>query len=186
MNLGNYSSGNFDRGRSRLIEAFWIVSSAIVFARVVPVSRIRVFLLRLFGARVGLNVVIRSSVKIKFPWRLHVGDNVWIGESVWIDNLAPVSIGNNTCISQGVYFCTGNHDWSSPTFNLKTGPITIGSKAWIAAKAVLGPGVNIGDGAVVCLGSIVTSDIAPWVVWSASPNTVTQSRNILPSCRNGE
>ena len=70
-------------------------------------SRIKVFFLRLFGAKVGHNITIKPAVNIKYPWRLSIGNNVWIGENVWIDNLANVSIEDNVCLSQEAFLLTG-------------------------------------------------------------------------------
>lgn len=116
-------------------------------------------LLRCFGARVGSGVVIKPHVRVKFPWRLALYDSCWIGESVWIDNLADVIIGSNSCLSQGVYLCTGSHRWDISTFDLQTAPIVIHDGVWICAKAVIGPGVTIAEGAVVLLGSVVTQNV---------------------------
>ena len=69
-------------------------------------------MLTMFGARIGANVVLKPNIRVKFPWRLRIDDNSWVGQDVWIDNLAQVDIGSDTCISQGAYLCTGSHDWS--------------------------------------------------------------------------
>ncbi len=176
MKLNNYSSENFTRGRSKFIEAVWIISRTIVFSHFVPSSAARVWLLRLFGAHIGQGVVVKPGVNVKFPWRLEIGDHVWLGEGVWIDNLTLVSVGDNTCISQGAYLCTGSHNWKSESFDLITKPISIGSKVWIAARASIGPGVTIGEGSVVCMGCIVTGDVAPWMVLSQSHAPILKPR----------
>ena len=109
----------------------------------------------------GRGVVVKPGARIKFPWRLSIGDHSWIGEDAWIDNLAPVAIGADCCLSQGAYLCTGSHDWSRPSFDLLTKPIVVHDGAWIAARAVVGPGVTVGEGAVLCLGSTATRDLTP-------------------------
>ena len=91
----------------------------------IPGSAHRCFLLRAFGAKIGRGVNIKPRVKVKFPWRLIVGNHSWIGEAVWIDNLAEVEIGANCCVSQGAYLCTGSHDWNSRKFTLITKPIRV-------------------------------------------------------------
>ena len=100
------------------------------------------------------------------PWRLIVGDFSWIGEDVWIDNLSMVQIGNNVCISQGVYFCTGNHNFKKVSFNLSCKSIIIDSESWIGSKTIIGPGNKIGRGSVVKMGSIITEDIPPQSIFS--------------------
>jgi putative colanic acid biosynthesis acetyltransferase WcaF len=134
--------------------------------------------LRRFGATIGRGVVIKPGVRIKFPWRLELGDNTWLGEAAWIDNLAPVRIGNDVCISQGAYLCTGSHDWKSEQFDLIVKPISIGAKVWIAARAIIGPGVTIGEGAVVPLGCVVTVEVPPWVIYTQTSNPLLKPRNM--------
>jgi putative colanic acid biosynthesis acetyltransferase WcaF len=158
------------------VEALWIVVQWLFVACDLPGSAHRKFLLRLFGAQVGRGVVIKAGVRIKFPWRLKVGDHSWIGEQVWIDNLALVRIGSNACISQGAYLCTGSHDWSTPTFNLIVKAITIGDGAWIAAQSTVGPGVTVGEGAVLGLGSTTSKDLEPWCVYSGAPAKFVKKR----------
>ena len=93
------------------------------------------------------------------PWKLIIDDFSWIGEDTWIDNVEIVKISKNVCISQGVYFCTGNHNYKLPTFDLISKPINIESNVWIGAKSTIGPGNTIGMGSVITIGSVVTQDI---------------------------
>ncbi len=167
--LADYSAPQFSRGRPAVFEALWLVVQSLFVASWLPGSGQRRLLLRLFGARIGKGVVVKQRVRVKFPWRLAIGDNTWIGEDVWIDNLAPVTIGADCCLSQGAYLCTGSHDWSRSSFDLITKPIVIGDGAWIAARAIVGPGVSVGEGAVLGLGSTATRDLAPWQVHLGVP-----------------
>jgi len=137
-------------------------------------------LLGAFGATVGKGVQIKPGVRVKFPWRLEIGDHSWIGEDVWIDNLAPVTIASNCCISQRVYLCTGSHDWSRPTFDLIVRPIHIKQAAWIAACSTVGPGVTVGEGAVLALGSVATHDLEPWTIYTGIPAKPVRKREIKP------
>src|SRR5258706_4079533 len=132
----------------------------IAFASANPFNGTRVAALRIFGARLGARVVIKPGVKVKFPWRLSVGDYSWIGEDVWIDNLAAVNVGAHSVISQGAYLCTGNHDWRRESFDLMTAPIEIGNEVWIAAKAIIGPGGSISDRTIVTLRTIVNQGVS--------------------------
>ena len=173
MDLSRYSARNFDRGASRWKEALWHAVKCLVFQNPIPIpSRIRVALLRAFGARVGRGVVIRSNVNIKFPWRLEIGDHVWLGEEVAILSLAPVKIGSNVCISQRAHLCTGSHDHRSDTFDLIVRPIEVGSGVWVAAQAFIAPGVKLGDGSVVGAGSVVLKDVPPGCVVRGNPASV--------------
>ena len=112
-------------------------------------SKLRVFLLRCFGAKIGTGVVIRSGVNVTFPWRLTVGDHCWIGEDVTILSLAEVAIGDHCCLSQRAFLCTGSHDFRKESFDLITKPITVGAHSWIAAGAFLSPGVSVPEGTMV-------------------------------------
>jgi len=158
--LARYDNGGFDPGRGIAWRLLWYLVSSLLFeSAFFPLSSPKRILLRLFGAKIGCGVVIKPHVKIKYPWRLSVGRNSWIGEEVWIDNLAEVQIGSNVCLSQGVYLCTGSHDHRKPTFDLITRPITLEDGTWICAKAILLPGVTVESGAVVGTGSVVVKDV---------------------------
>ena len=113
--------------------------------------------------------MIKPGVRVKYPWLFEAGENCWLGEDRWIDNLAPVKLGSNVCVSQGAYFCTGNHDWSDPSFGLIVRPIHVGDGAWIGAKAVIGPGAEIGECAVVAAGSVVSRRIPALEIYGGNP-----------------
>lgn len=179
LRLDLFDSSDFDRGRPAWIELAWIVLQGLLVSSWIPGSRHRVWALRMFGARVGRGVVIKPGVRVKFPWRLTIAEHTWIGEDAWIDNLAPVMIGSHVCISQGAYLCTGSHDWSSERFDLVTRPISIRDFAWIGARAVLGPGVVVGQGAVLSLGSTAAKPLDPWTVYQGTPALPVRVR-ILP------
>lgn len=167
MHLDRFDNKDFDRGASRLKEGLWNAVSGILFKSWLPGSVWRVLLLRLFGADIREGVVIKPHVRIKFPWRLSIGQHSWIGEGAWIDNLAKVTIGSNVCISQGVYICTGTHDWSKDSFDLMVQPIEVGDGAWICAKAVLAPGCVVGEGAVVAMNQLATGQVEQWTIRKA-------------------
>src|SRR5712664_198944 len=126
VNLGGFSNSSFDRGAGAFKEALWLVASLILF-RLCPfsLSPLKRAVLRGLGAQIGRGVVIKPQVKITFPWKLAVGDHVWLGEECWLLNLDRIVIGNNVCISQRAFLCTGNHNYSSPTFDLMVKPIIV-------------------------------------------------------------
>lgn len=146
-----------------------MVRACVFQSRLPWPSGIKVRLLRLFGARIGSGVVIRSRVNVSFPWRLTIGDHSWIGDEVLILSLADVSIGANVCISQRAFLCTGSHDHRKPTFDLITKPIRIDDGAWIGAIGFVGPGVTVGVGAVCAAGAIVVRDVPPGVIVGGNP-----------------
>ncbi|MFN0219990.1 MAG: WcaF family extracellular polysaccharide biosynthesis acetyltransferase [Hyphomicrobium sp.] len=178
VRLKDYDTAGFDRGRSRAIEGLWLLLDACFVSSWLPGSAHRRLLLKVFGAKIGRGVAIKPHVRIKFPWKLTIGDDTWIGESVWIDNLAPVDIGSNCCISQGAYLCTGSHQWTSPVFDLVVGPIHIASSVWIGAKAAIGPGVTAGEGAVLALASVALRDLDDWSVYQGNPAVKVKDRRM--------
>jgi putative colanic acid biosynthesis acetyltransferase WcaF len=161
-----------------VVEALWIGLQWLLVSSRIPGTLHRKWLLRLFGARVGSGVTIKPGLRVKFPWRLHVGDHSWLGEDVWIDNLDVVMIGANCCISQGAYLCSGSHDWSSETFDLIVRPIRVHDGVWIAARCIVGPGVEIGAGAVLALGSVAGQRLEPWTVYRGNPAVPVRPRKL--------
>lgn len=164
-------------GAPLFVVAVWFcLGSPLLSCRWLPGSAWRVGLLRLFGARIGRSCRLKPGLRIKFPWHLWVGDACWLGEGCWIDNLGAVKIGENVCISQDAYLCTGSHNYRSPDFHLMVSPITIGSNVWIAARAVLAPGTHIGDGAVIGLAAVVKGAVPSNAIMSGNPAEVVGQR----------
>jgi putative colanic acid biosynthesis acetyltransferase WcaF len=176
VRLATFES-TLERGVPVVVEAAWLFASLLVSSNV-PGSAWRRSLLRLFGAKIGRGVVIKPRVRVKFPWRLAIDFDSWIGEAVWIDNLAWVRIGANCCISQGSYLCTGSHDWSASSFDLITSEIIVEDESWVAAKCVIGPGVVIARGAVIGIGSVLTKSCEPWCVYAGNPAQQRRSREV--------
>ena len=173
MDLSKYTVAHFDRGAPRWTETLWQAASLVLFRGPIPLpSVLRVALLRAFGAEIGRGVVIRAGVNITFPWRLTVGDHVWFGENVTILSLAPVRIGSNVCLSQQAFLCTGSHDFRSETFDLQTRPIRIGDGVWIAARAFVAPGVEVGQGSMLCAGCVVLKDVPERAIMRGNPATM--------------
>jgi putative colanic acid biosynthesis acetyltransferase WcaF len=177
IDLSSPDNTELVRGRSLLFEALWFFFGAPILAsRVMPSSILRAILLRLFGAKIGVGVYIKPGVRVKFPWYLSVGDHCWIGEDVWIDNLAPVSIGSHVCVSQGAYICTGNHDWSKLNMRLFVKPIRLEMGSWVGARGVVCPGVTIAEGAILTAGSVATRDIPSFEIHTGNPATFVRAR----------
>ncbi len=177
VDLSKPDSSALDRGRPFLYEALWyFLGSPLVESRWIVSKRFRSWLLGLFGASIGSNILFKPRLRVKFPWYLTIGNDCWIGEDVWIDNLTTVVIGSDVCISQGVYFCTGNHDWNHPNLRLFTKPITICDGAWVGAKSTIAPGVIVGEGAIATAGSVVYKDIPAFEIHSGNPATFVKAR----------
>jgi putative colanic acid biosynthesis acetyltransferase WcaF len=170
MKLRAFTASQFDRGAPRWKEALWVATRCLFFQTPVPFpSQWKRVLLRCFGAKIGSNVVIRASICISFPWRVVIGDHVWIGDGVWVLSLAPVIVESNVCISQKSFLCTGSHDYRKESFELITRPIRIKEGSWIAAGSFVGPGVEIGPNSVVSAGSVVMESVGPGELVRGNP-----------------
>lgn len=177
-NLSSFRNEWYHPGASFLKRGLWYAFNSAFFQSRFPFSGFKVFLLRLFGARVGKGVVIKPSVNIKSPWRLEVGDYAWIGERVWIDNLVTVKIGANCCLSQGAMLLTGNHNYSKSGFDLITGEITLEEGVWIGAKATVCPGVICRSHAVLNVGSVASSELEAYGIYRGNPAVKVKQRQI--------
>ena len=158
------------RGRSQLVVQLWWVIQATLFAMSPQfMYSWRNFLLRLFGAKIGKNVIIRPTVCITYPWKLSIGDYSWVGDYVELYTLGEIKIGNNAVVSQKSYLCTGSHDYQSDAFSIYQKPIVIEDEAWIATDVFIAPGVTIGKGAVIAARSSVYSDMPAGMICMGNP-----------------
>ncbi len=179
VDLSAFSVRDFDRGASKGREALWLLVSLILF-RLCPVSlsSFKCAVLRAFGARIGVGVTLKPQVKITFPWKLTIGDHVWLGEECWLLNLDQITIGSNVCISQRAFLCTGSHNYKSPTFDLIVKPITLEDGCWLGAGSWVGPGVKVGSHAVLTAGSVATKEMLPWSIYQGHPAVLIKPRVI--------
>lgn len=170
VQLGQFSGREFDKGAGFLKITLWyFVNAILVRASWNPFMGMKKALLRAFGARIGKGLVIKNNVTIKSPWFLTVGDDVWLGEGCWIDNLDRVTIGSNVCISQGAMLLTGNHDYTKEDFPYRNAPITIEDGAWIGARTVVCPGVTVHENAILTVGSVATRDMQANGIYQGNP-----------------
>jgi putative colanic acid biosynthesis acetyltransferase WcaF len=126
-------------------------------------------ILRLFGAKVGANAHPYPLARIWAPWNLSMDVASCLSDHVDCYSVAPITIGAHATVSQYSYLCSASRDYRDPTMPLIIAPITVGADAWVAADVFVGPGVRIGDGAVVGARSTVTQDVEPWTVVAGSP-----------------
>lgn len=176
--LSTYDNKSYKPGKNGLIRMLWYFTNVLFFLNPLnPVSSLKVFLLRLFGAKVGKGVNIKPSVNIKYPWRLKIGQNSWIGEKVWIDNLADVEIGDNCCLSQGAMLLCGNHNYKKTTFDLITGKIVLENGVWICANALVTSNVACGSHMVLTVNSVLTKNAEGYKIYSGNPAVQIKSRN---------
>jgi len=178
VDLSSFSSAHFDRGASKGRELAWVLVNLVLF-RLCPfsLSPLKRMVLRAFGARIGRNVTIKPQVKITFPWKLTVGDHVWLGEECWLLNLDRINIGSHVCISQRAFLCTGNHNYKLPAFDLITKPITVENGAWLGAGCWVGPGVVVGAESVLTAGSVATKNLEASGIYGGNPAVFLRYRS---------
>lgn len=179
VDLKNFSTGNFDKGAGAIKILLWyIVNCILVRPAVIPFMGFKIFLLRLFGAKIGKRLYIKPGVLIKSPWNLVIGDDCWIGENVWIDNLDKVYIGSNVCISQGALLLTGNHDYTISSMPYRNAPVTIKDGAWVGGKAIVCSGVTVHQNAVLTVGSVATKNLEADGIYQGNPAVKVRTRRI--------
>jgi putative colanic acid biosynthesis acetyltransferase WcaF len=163
--------------RNRLLRAAWNLSWALLASWTPPQMRFwRRFLLKLFGARLGEACDVRGSARVWYPPHLHLADRALLAERVNCYNMAPISLGRAALVSQGAHLCAGSHDIASATFQLTASPITIGDGAWIAAEAFVGPGVDVGEGAVLGARAVTFRSLEAWMVYGGNPAKAIKPR----------
>jgi putative colanic acid biosynthesis acetyltransferase WcaF len=168
-------------GASKTKQLLWFVLAPLLIRNpFIPFSGFRKWVLELFGASIGIEVRIRPGVQIKYPWKLKMGDHVWLGENCWIDNITDVSIGSHVCISQGAMLCTGNHNYNSPGFELIAKSITLEDGVWIGAMALVGPGVTAFSHSILSAGSVATKNLEAYAIYQGNPALLVKSRKIKP------
>ena len=143
--------------------------------------RWRRFLLRCFGAKIGVGVRVYPNVRIWAPWNLEMGDYSCLGQFVDCYSVDKITIGANAMVSQYSFLCSAGHDISDPNLRLTTAPIVIGEGAWVCADVFVAPGVTIGDGAVAAARAVVTKNVEPWTVVGGNPAKFIKKRALRSS-----
>lgn len=180
VDLSSFDPKEFDIGASKLKYALWQFINILFFINPFsPFSSLKIFLLRLFGAKVGQGVIMsKPNINIKFPWRLTIGNHVWIGEGSWIYNLDQVTIGDNVTIAQGAMILTGNHNYKSSAFETIVGPVILEEGVFIGARSVVCPGVTCKSHSILAVGSVATSDLEPYKIYQGVPAVFKKERII--------
>jgi putative colanic acid biosynthesis acetyltransferase WcaF len=167
--------------RDRLRRLNWNLCWAIFYRTSPrPLHSWRAFLLRLFGAQMGPNCHFYPRSKVWAPWNLICADQVTAGDGVEIYNPAPVTLGSHAILSQEAYVCGATHDYDDPAFPLIAYAMNIGAYAWVCARASVAPGVNMGEGAVLGLGSVATRTLEAWTVYAGVPAVKVKERRQFP------
>lgn len=170
-------SAGLDRGAGKFKEMLWYLTKVLFFLTALPYpSRFKVWLLKMFGAKIGKGTVLKPRVNIHFPWKLSIGDHVWIGEETFLLNFEKLTIGSNVCISQRSFLCGGNHDYRNSSMTYRNGPITLKDGCWVGACCFIGPNVTIGEDTVITVGSIIVDDQEGGTVVTRPAVTKTKRR----------
>jgi putative colanic acid biosynthesis acetyltransferase WcaF len=159
-----------------ILRFFWMLAQPLFHYSPRTFFGWRRWLLRRFGATVGQEVHIYNSATIYLPWNLEIGDWSAIGEQAYIYNLGKIKIGHKTTISQRAHLCAGTHDYQDLCLPLLKPPIQIGDQVWVAADAFVGPGVTIGDGAIVGARAVVVKNVESWDIVVGNPAYVIKKR----------
>ena len=173
-----FNKAGFDPGASALKIHLWYLTSLLFFkSGLLPWSTLLVAILKLYGAKIGVDVRIKPYIDIKYPWKLTVGDHSWLGNCS-IENLAEVVIGNNVCVSQHAMLLTGNHDFSKTSFDLMTAAVILEDGVWICAKAIVCPGIRARTHSILLAGSVATRDLDDYTINRGNPATMIKMRII--------
>jgi putative colanic acid biosynthesis acetyltransferase WcaF len=161
-----------------MVRSIWYLVNLVFFRSAFPFYGTKRSLLRMFGAKVGKGVVIKPHVSIKYPWKLELGDHVWIGEQAWIDNLATVRLKDNSCVSQGALLLCGNHNYRKRAFDLIVLEITLEEGAWAGARSIVCGGVTLGSHSLLTVGSVATMYLEPYWIYQGNPAQKLKPREI--------
>ncbi|MCK6259021.1 WcaF family extracellular polysaccharide biosynthesis acetyltransferase [Fictibacillus sp. KIGAM418] len=179
IDLSKAGNGSFHRKWPIWYEAVWMIINYFFISNPLQISsKIRIFFLKLFGAKIGENVIIRPRTRIRFPWNLEIGNNTWIGEGVWISNKGKMTIGNNVVISQDSFLTTGSHDIYK-TMDVIIKPVYISDGVWITSKCIILQGVTIGMNTVITPGSVVNKTLPAASIYGGNPVKYIKQREIL-------
>lgn len=105
-----------------------------------------------------------------------IGNHTVINRECVLDGRGGLHLGSNVSVSPGVWLLTDGHDMQDPLFPEAFAPITIGDFVWLGSRAMVLPGVTVGEGAVVAAGAIVTKDVDPYTVVAGVPARPIGSR----------
>ena len=167
---------------NRLARLLWNVIRILLYRTSPrPLHAWRSLLLRCFGATMGPNCHFYPASRVWAPWNLVCEDQVTAADHVEIYNPAPMHLGSHCILSQGAYLCGATHDFDDPTFPLLAYRMHFGRYSWICARASVGPGVQVGAGAVLGLAAVATRSLDAWTVYAGNPAIA-----IKPRVRNGQ
>lgn len=180
VDLSRYDQSGYDRGRPGwFIQLWWLVQATIFQWSPLPCYGFRNGLLRLFGAKIGRGVKVRSDAHFYFPWKITLGDNTWVGNGAVLYSLAPITVGTHCVISQEAYLNTGSHELTDPHFRLIIKPIVLEDGVWVGTRAFVTLGVTIRRNAVIGAMSMVTREMPANMVCVGNPCRPLRQRGLV-------
>ena len=162
--------------REMALRVLWGAGQWLVRLSPRPAFGWRRWVLRRFGAEIGHDVHLYPSTRIYMPWNFRAEPWAAVGEDVLVYNLGPITIGERATVSHRAHLCAGTHDYRDASLPLLKPAITIGPQAWVCADAFVGPGVTVGEGAVVGAASVAMKDVPAWAVVAGNPARVVKQR----------
>lgn len=177
VDLSRFDNADYRVGAGPLRRVLWYFTNALLFLNpLFPFRSPKPAILRLFGAKVGKGVVIHPGVNIKFPWKLSIGDHVWIGQRAWLDNIDQLSIASNVVISQGAMIIQGSHDYKKVDYPTLHKPVVLEEGSWVGAGAIVTLGVTLKSHAVLAAGSMASKDLEAYTVYQGNPAVPVRER----------
>lgn len=177
VDLSQFDNSDYKHNASGLKRLLWYFTNALFFINpLFPFRAPKPLLLRMFGATVGKGVVVHPGVNIKFPWKLKIGDHVWIGQRAWLDNIDQLTIGNNVNISQGALIILGDHDYKNVSHPTIHKPVVLEDGCWIGTRAIITLGVTVGTHAMLTAGSVASKDLDPYFIYKGNPAEKVRER----------
>jgi putative colanic acid biosynthesis acetyltransferase WcaF len=163
--------------KHRLARALWNFVWVLLYRTSPrPMHEWRSMLLRIFGAKMGPGCHFYPSGKVWAPWNLTCEDCCTLGDGAEIYNPSSVTLESHCILSQQAFLCGATHDYDDPNFPMVSYPMRLGAYSWICARTSVAPGVNVGEGAVLGLGSVATRDMEPWSIYSGNPAVKIRDR----------
>lgn len=179
VDLSRFNNAGFPKGAGALKMTLWYFTNALFFINpLFPFRGPKPALLRLFGARVGKGVVIHPGVNIKYPWKLTIGDHVWIGQRAWLDNIDQLIIRDHVVISQGGMIIQGSHNYKKVDYPTLSGPVLLEEGTWVGAGAMVMLGVTLRSHSVLSAGSVATKDLEAYTIYQGNPAQAVRERVI--------
>lgn len=178
VDLSLFDPSDYNHGASKFKYFLWHLVNTLIFRNgLFASSRLRVSILRAFGAKIGKGVEMnKPNINIKYPWKLSIGNYSWIGENSWIYNMDEIVIGDNVNVSQGVFLLTGNHNYKSKRFEVFTKPIYIKEGVFLGANSVVCPGVICHQFSVLTVNSVATKDLESFGIYTGNPAVKVKDR----------